>query len=395
MWRIHVILISILMLGQISKAQNWFFNKTDIRVDSLPQKVFLQLRYEIGRIANTNTDAIKYIESHPYQAVDVRFGMFGYGKRKWHQLHHYPTYGLGVGKYFFQPSDNILGNPVVAYLFFNETPFRFKRASIGYDFSMGLAFHWKAYDSQTNPDQLVIGSAVAGLLGLKVQYELALTERVGATFGIGINHFSNGRIRSPNRGLNLYGIHASIRYGLSQPRSDSPKTSTTTSPEKISYVLAPFKPFYEFYAVGSIGFVTTFQDRDNPAIYYMAGSASVDAARHYRYKGKYGLGFDWSYDESLKVVYQNDYPGGVPTNLLYWPGIHLSHEYMVHRWTFITQAGVNLKVTGDKGTGFGRVAIRYDLGEHVFIRVGLRVYKTIVSDFIEWGVGYSVYKGTR
>ena len=142
----------------------------------------------------------------------------------------------------------------------------------------------------------------------------------------------------------------------------------------------------------SLGVTTTFQDKDIPNFYFLTGSATLDVARHYGYKGKYGIGFDWSYDESLKEVYQPDYPSGVPTSLLYWPGVHLSHEYMIHRWTLITQAGINLKDISDKGMWFGRLAFRYDVSKSIFLRVGLRVHKTVVSDFIEWGVGYSYYR---
>ena len=374
-------------------AQNWFFNKSDIVNDSLPQKSFLQLRYQIGRIADTKTDAVNYIESNPFQSIDFRYGFYGYGRKKWHQLHHFPAYGIGISKVWFQPIDNILGNPYATYLFFNEPLARFKKSSLGYDFSLGLAYHWKPYDTNSNPEQKVIGSAVTAMVSFAIQYEFKLSDRLDGTIGLGINHFSNGRIRSPNRGLNLYGLNTSIRYRLGHSTAHKKANITFKESKNIHYPTESFKSLYEFYLVGSAGVVTTFKDINNRNIHYWIASGSIDVARHYSYTGKYGVGVDWSYDESLKVAYANDYPASaVPTRLLYWPGIHLSHEYMIHRWTFITQVGINLKTVGDKGTGYGRVALRYDLSKHIFIRAGIRVYKTVVSDFIEWGVGYAYYK---
>ena len=381
-----ILMCAMVLPSHLCNAQNWAFNHVDIPSDSLPQKSFLQIRYQIGRLGDTKTAGIKYLEANPFQSLEVRYGRYGYGRKRWHLVHHYPTYGLGASQFFFKPSGNILGNPTTTYLFFNESVVRFRNSSLGYDFSMGLAYNWKPYNTQNNPDQLAIGSAITGFLGLALQYDFKLSDRFEGTLGTGIQHFSNGRMRSPNRGINLYGLNASIRYRLNLPDASANKSEL----QKINSPIERFRPCYEFYVVGSIGFVTTFQDRDNSGIYYMAGSASIDAARHYGYKGKYGVGFDWSYDESLKVEYRASYLAGVPTHLLYWPGVHLSHEYMIHRWTFITQAGVNLKTVGDKGAGYGRVAFRYDLSKHIFLRVGLRVYKSIVSDFIEWGVGYSV-----
>ncbi len=390
--------LKILIIGFISfittssGAQNWFFNAADIQQDSLPLKAFLQFQYQFGGIADTKTQGVQYIDTNPFQSFDFRFGVFGYGRKKWQQLHHYPTYGVGINKFLFQPKDNMLGNPFSTYIFFNEPVFRFKTSSLGYDFSIGLAYNWKPYDQYTNPEQKVIGSAVTSFVGMGLQYELRVSDRLDATFGINLNHFSNGRIRSPNRGLNLYGINTSLRYRLGQIKSTEHKSSSFTFHEP-KRIIEPFEPMFEFYAVASAGAVTTFQDINNRSLYYRAASITLDAARHYGHSGKYGLGIDWSYDESLKVLYQNDYPSGdVPVNLLNWTGVHLSHEYIIHRWTLITQAGVNLKVVGDKGSGFGRVALRYDLSRSIFLRVGLRIYSTFTSDFIEWGAGYSYYK---
>ncbi len=374
-------------------AQNWFFNRSDVGIDSLPQKSFLQLRYQIGRIADTKTDAVDYLEANPFQSIDFRYGFYGYGRKKWHQLHHFPTYGIGLSKVWFQPTDNILGNPYATYLFFKEPFAQFKKSSLSYDFSLGLAYHWKRYDTNSNPEQKVIGSSVTAMVGFIIQYEFKLSDRLDGTIGIGVNHFSNGRIRSPNRGLNLYGLNTSVRYRFGPGTPQKKANGIYRESKNIHHPIEPFKSLYEFYLVGSVGVVTTFRDINNRGIYYWIASGSIDVARHYSYTGKYGIGMDWSYDESLKVAYENDFPGSaVPTHLLYWPGIHLSHEYMVHRWTFITQAGINLKAVGDKGTGYGRVALRYDVSKHLFVRAGIRVYKTIVSDFIEWGVGYTYYK---
>ncbi len=392
MVRILVFVVISSLVTITARSQQWDFISADSGVDSIPQRTFFQFQYQVGRLGNTNTDAIKYIESNPYQAFDLRYGIIGYGKKTWHQLHHFPTYGIGISKVLFQPRDNIIGNPLAAYIFYNQPVFKFRNSSISYDFSFGLAGNWKPYDEQTNPEQKAIGSAITGLLGLGVQYHFKLSGRLDGSLGIGLTHFSNGRIRSPNRGINLYGVNTSIFYRLG---SGGNKTHLEQDRASIRYPninseIPTFKPRIEFYAVGSLGAVTTFQDINNRSLYYLAGSISLDVARHFSYTGKYGVGLDWSYDESLKVVYQNDYPNGnVPVNLLYWPGVHLSYEYMVHRWTFISQVGVNLKVVGDKGTGYGRLGLRYDLSKHIFLRVGLRVYKSLASDFIEWGIGYS------
>jgi hypothetical protein len=375
-------------------AQNWFFIKTDTALqDSFPKNSFIQIRYQLGKFANSHTEGVKYIEANPLQAVELRYGIEGYGRKKWHMLHHYPTYGLGVSKYWFKPTENILGNPIATYLFFNQSFLQSKRSSFGYDFSIGLSYNWKPYQTQNNPAQNVIGSAINVFVGFALQYDVTLSKQIDLIIGPGVSHFSNGRVRSPNRGVNLYSGNASLRYHLSRNQEGQNKSKRSYRGVRIKHHLESFKPLYEFYTVGNVGIVTTFQDVDKPSIYFWASSINLDFARHYSHIGKYGIGIDWFYDGSLKETYQNKFSNNeVPARFLFWPGVHISHEYMVHRWTLVTQAGLNLKMRGDKGLWFGRFALRYDVSKSIFVRAGVRVYQRFYSDAIELGLGYAFYK---
>lgn len=375
-------------------AQNWFFNKADsANQSSFPKHGFLQLRYQHGGFFPSGDSGVQHIEKNSFDALDVRYGFRGYGRKKWHQLHHYPTFGLGVTKFFFHPKDNLFGNPFATYLFFNEPIAQFKKSKLAYDFDVGLSYGWKPYNPQSNPDQKSIGSPVNFIFMLGLQYEFELSHRLEGSIGANLNHISNGRIRSPNRGVNQYAANISLRYQLSSLKSKrNNKNSDYLMPANIHHTIDTFRSMLEFYVVGSAGVVTTFKNIDNQ-IYYLASSLTADVARHYRYNAKFGAGLDLFYDASLKENYELQYPtGNVPSRLFYWPGVHLSHEYMVHRWTLITQAGLNLKVPQGKGLWFARIGLRYDVSKSIFLRASVRLYQKFYSDFIEWGVGYSYYK---
>ena len=382
------------MCVHISHGQNWFFIHADtVDQQAFPKTGFSQVRYQRGGFMPSGDSGVQYIEKNPFNAVDVRYGLIGYGRKKWQQLHHYPTFGFGITKFFFQPNDNLLGNPFATYLFFNEPLVQFKKAKLAYDFSVGISYGWKSYDPQTNPDQQAIGSSVNFIFMLGLQYEFRISNRLEGSMGANLNHMSNGRIRSPNRGINQYAGNVSLRYRLaplkSGKRNSDLNFSTLTN---IHHNINPFVSMLEFYAVGSAGVATTFKNKDNH-IYYLVASLTTDVARHYRYNAKFGAGLDLFYDASLKEDYQSQYPpGNVPSHLFYWPGIHLSHEYMVHRWTLVTQAGLNLKTPKSKGLWYARLGLRYDLSQSVFLRASVRLYQKGYSDFIEWGVGYSYYK---
>jgi len=388
-------LILLTLSVHLVSAQNWFFNKADSADQRMfPKYGFVQLRYQHGGFLPSGVDEVEYIEKNPFNAIDIRYGLTGYGRKKWQQLHHYPTFGIGVTKFFFQPNDNIFGNPFATYLFFNESIVRFKKSKITYNFDVGLSYGWKPYDSLDNPEQRVIGSSVNFVFMLALQYEFKISNRLDGIIGANLNHMSNGRIVSPNRGVNLYAGNVSLRYKL-RPSKQKKYTGgdlTFMPPPNIYHDIDPFKSMIEFYGVAAAGVATTFKNKNNH-IYYLVSSLTLDAAKHYSYSGKLGAGLDLFYDGSLKEDYESEYPSGnIPSHLLYWPGVHLSHEYMVHRWTLVTQAGLNLKVPKDKGIWYARLGLRYDLSKVIFVRASVRLYQKFYSDFVEWGVGYSYYK---
>jgi hypothetical protein len=379
-------------------AQNWFFNRADSADQrAFPKHGFAQLRYQHGGFIPSGAEGVRYIESNPFDAIDIRYGLTGYGRKKWQQMHHYPTFGIGVTKFFFQPPTNIFGNPFATYLFYNEPVVQFKKSKIAYDFDVGLSYGWKPYDSLSNPDQTAIGSSVNFVFMLSLQYEFKISNQWDGIIGANVNHMSNGRIVSPNRGVNLYAANVSLRYRLkpARPKHFCGSDLNSSPPPNIHNDIDPFKSMVEFYGVVSAGVATTLKDKDNH-IYYLTSSLALDVAKHYRYSGKFGAGLDLFYDGSLKEEYTSTYPSGnIPPHLLYWPGVHLSHEYMVHRWTLVTQTGFNLKVPKNKGLWYGRIGLRYDVSKAIFVRATVRLYQSFYSDFIEWGIGYAYYKIKR
>lgn len=396
-YRMYKSAISILFLWLLSNtcsAQDVFFSQTDSADQRFfPKHGFLQVGWQTGKLLDTHTDGLDAVEQHPFYALDIRYGVYGYGRKQWHQLHQYPAFGVGLTRFWFTPTDNIIGNPLSGYFFYHETLLDTRRSALAYDFSLGLSCLWKPYDPQTNTEQRAIGSAVNVSVSFKLQYALTLSPRMDLLAGAGVDHFSNGRVRSPNRGLNMVSLNVATRYRL-RPRKPSGYEGVLSyqAPTRLAHDITPFHRLYECAVLGTASIVTTFKDINNRSNFFWTSSASVDLARHYSYTGKYGIGFDLFYDGSVQQHYQPRYGHDVPTHLLWWPGIHVSHGYMIHRWTFTTQAGLNLNGPSNKGSWYGRIALRYDLSRRLFIRSGIRVYDTFISDFIETGIGLAFYK---
>jgi hypothetical protein len=385
MFRTYLLLAIIGFSAHTLLAQDVFFNAADTAKRSrFPRYGFIELHLQPGKLIGSGTEGLRYIERNPVYNADLRYGLMGYGRKKWHALHRFPAFGVGIGIYRFRPSHNILGNPWSTYVFYREPLSARQHSTLAYDISVGLSYGWKPYDSLANPEQKAIGSPVNVMVSLALRYQLNLSNRVAIAIGPAISHFSNGRTRTPNRGLNLYGMQAAIRYNLPAHRKGWPRFA-----ENIPYSAQAFEPRWEMYAVGGLGIVTTFNDiNTNRHRFYWTTAVSADAARQYSYTGRYGMGIDWFTDGSIR----QDVRGDAPFDKLQWWGVHISHEYLVHRWSIVTQPGLYFHTSGDKGSWFGRVALRYDLTQRLFLRGGVRIYKTFRSDSIEGSIGYTFWR---
>jgi len=104
-----------------------------------------------------------------------------------------------------------------------------------------------------------------------------------------------------------------------------------------------------------------------------------------------GLGVDFFYDESLNEQH------GTPENSLpfaqefYW-GTHIGHEFMIQRFRVVTHLGITLAQREYKGKWYGRIGLRYDFTKRLFFRSTLKFPAGFKADFIEWGIGFSMYK---
>lgn len=122
---------------------------------------------------------------------------------------HYGVYqGVGVARHDF---NHYLGSPVSVYLFQGAPIARLsRRLTLNYEWNFGLAMGWNAYNAETNPDNLVIGSKATAYIDLDIYLRYILSRCFDINAGVSASHFSNGNTEYPNSGLNTAGV----RIGL-------------------------------------------------------------------------------------------------------------------------------------------------------------------------------------
>ena len=164
-------------------------------------------------------------------------------------------------------------------------------------------------------------------------------------------------------------------------------------PEFIWHDLPKFHGFWEYYFSASGGVTTSVDNIENRDLYYGAGSLQLDVARHLAYISKITFGFDYFFDGSLAEEYADEYGGkdNVPNSKLSYPGIHVGHELMIHRFTILVHYGRTFEDIKGRGNWYARVGGRYDITQNFFAKVALKTPGGFVADFIEWGLGVNFY----
>lgn len=378
-----------------SKAQTLDFHRSDTTNSGQKHPIFkhVSFRPQYGLHFPTGVDELEEsVERNPFIALDFRYGVQGYGYRKWHQFFKYPTYGIGYYQAIFTPADNTLGNPSAVYMYFNAPFKRWEKSSFNYDVSVGLAYNFLNYDPESNPNQTAIGSEANVHFAATLEYAFALSENWDGGVGVNVTHFSNGRSRTPNKGVNLLSLTARFSYKLDPKLWKGEKLAgQSKNPELIRHEIPDFHKRWSYAVVLSGGVTTSVDSIQDRNLYYGAASGTFDVYRHYGYTGKLAAGVDWFYDGSLAEEYASEYNGkvNVPSSMLHYFGIHLGHELLVHRWTLITDLGLALPEPEGRGSWFARVGLKYDFTEHLFGKIALKTPGGFIADFIEWGVGWN------
>lgn len=359
----------------------------------LPPVTAVTLKVMYGNPLTTDVPVLEEtIENYPSKSVELRIGVGSYGRKMWQQLDHYPDYGFGFYQCRLLPADNPLGQPRAVFFYYNQSLLRTGRFSLNYDFASGMSFNFRPYDPVTNPRQVGIGSKKNGYVSLDLEGRVRLSDRLSLGIGINHNHFSNGRIRTPQRGINLVSVNGSLTMHFIDPvsRRKYGYGQGSPLPAPVKHELPQFSPRWEFYTVGNAALATPGNNYKDRETVYSIYTASFAVARHYSFKGKIVACFDVFYDESLSELY------GVPLEELprkdkYYHGLMAGHELMINRFTFVTLMGLTLDNRDVKGNWYSRMALRYDVTRHFFLRVALKLPDNWESDFIEWGAGFNVY----
>jgi len=335
--------------------------------------------------------------SNGYGSIELRTGWQTKGKHDWEKRYNYPSYGIGWYSGYVGDTE-IFGNPHALFGFITFPVTRGKKNILQIEPALGLTYNLKPYNPKDNSINDAIGARFAVYFALHVGGKYRLNREVDLLYGFDMTHFSNGRTVTPNMGLNMAGVSAGFRYNFNAMQ------------RKVDNSLHPTTILEARPTIGKYEKAARIRE-DNISIYQAIGKVQnpIDAGtnKHYitsstvlEYQHKFNtfhgatVGFDAFIDPSAKDTAQN--PLNKNDRASFFPGAHIGYDFMFWKLTVKFQIGFNLSGIGKelKGNTYIRPAVRYEFNKRFFGQLGLKTFKGATADWVEFGVGYKIFRKT-
>jgi len=335
----------------------------------------IEIQTGIGYIGQ-HTDILSYYITGHVPNVNINIGKKLTGNKQWHKLYAYPEIGLGY--YFAYLNNEYLGSAHAVYSYI-KLPFTKKemRLKPTFDFAIGLTYISTPFDIETNYQNRVIGTHFNVYFKAGFGFDYKLNDNFVINSVIGVNHYSNAKIKTPNLGINVLNINVGVKYLLKSPEIIE-KEYTNTDYKK-----------NEFLVVYGSGIKATPKPLNRR---YYASSLVFDYYHRVSQKSKFGLGIDGFYDGSLSY-----YPSGdTVCEVKHWSddfllGAHLSYALIFNKVSYNLQLGYylhdKLNINGEIYT---RIGLRAYVTKRILLNLTLKTHFA-KADLLEVGIGYKIF----
>lgn len=298
------------------------------------------------------------------------------GSQEWHSVYNYPEFG----GYFLQQDfkNEYLGSNYAIGAQYN---FYFLNRHLQLKVSQGLAMTTHKHDNQTNYKNGAFGSRFMENTNFGLAYSKQdIFQGFGLRAGFLFTHFSNGKIKSPNSGINTYNFDVGLTYEFGKkheflPIIDSIKVKFT---ERIKYNIILRSGVNESYVIGS----------GQKPFFHIGTYADKRLNR----KSAIQFGTDIFLTLSQKEIIKFKsiaYPeSGITTDLDYKRvGVFVGHELFINKISVETQVGYyvydQLKTDGNV---YDRVGMKYYISPKIFAGVGVKTHG-FMAEAVEFSVG--------
>lgn len=356
--RVQFILVLCISLGGFltAQAQEW------------------ELSYFRGAILKHNDQMSHLVESHP-QALLLQYYLQPDSQKPWQQHYNFPKYGFSLLYQDF--ASPILGEAYAAGV---HLDFYAVNRQLQFQISQGIAYVNKPYDKLTNPKNNAFGSHLLSSNRFAVQYKPEqLVGNWGVQLGLHLQHFSNGRTKMPNSGINTVNLAVGLNYNPKAWEEPLRDTALVSIAEPLHYWAHLRGGVNESSIVGS-GL--------DPFWHLGVG---IDKRWCYSSAWQVGVDLFWtkSVDEYIRYMVQA-YPdryGNQAKADYFRLGLMAGHEWFFDTFSIETQLGTYLyKDFAYEADVYQRLGFKYYLTPRFFVSASLKSHG-FRAEAVEWGGG--------
>ena len=363
--RVLVCGVLLLFFGRVSAQET---GETDaIDVNFLRSNIMLH-----------SPDLAQLITGHP-EGVMVSFSKRTNGNEEWESLYNYPDYG---GYFLYQDFKNEkLGKCYAVGAHYN---FYFWNRNLVFKASAGPAVTTHPYNKQTNSKNAAFGSKYMANINFFVNYKKDnIFDNFGVQAGIAFTHFSMGRMKSPNSGLNTIGLNIGVNYNFSELQYR--KIDTTVSRMKM---VEPIR--FNFVMRGGVNESPVIGSGQKP-FYHIGAYADKRLNR----KSALQLGAEVFLTTSNKeyirfrsIAYPED-PIDINTDYKR-VGVFIGHELFINRISIEAQLGYYVYDPAKFDTViYDRVGMKYYFSKNIFTGVSVKTHG-FLAEALEVGIGIRI-----
>lgn len=319
-------------------------------------------------------EALGYLVQDDVYAYDLSLGFPTYGKNYWEKLYRYPIAGAGYS-FWSLGNDKVFGKAHALYSFINIPFLREERFSLNYQISFGGAYFPKRFDEYENYLNRAIGSHVNVYIRLGIDGRIKLVPNTELVVEAGLSHFSNGKTKSPNYGLNAGSFSIGISYLFNA------SAATIHEPE-----IPGTSKLYIQSVIYSAG-IKVYDNLLNKK--YFATAVSYNLERVINPKNRVGLGSDFFYDGSIREALASE-DGKLENDFekLIRFGLHGSYSVRYKQLIMGTQVGHYLYSKCTILTPFyNRISVQYLFPNNMIGSIAIKTHMG-KADCLEWGIGY-------
>ena len=320
-----------------------------------------------GNIIKHTEDVGHLISGHP-DGFLVSYNWKTFGKKEWEQVYNYPDYGISF--HYLDFKNQYLGYNVALGLHYN---FYFFNRNLMFRISQGIGMTSNPYDKETNNKNNAFGTKVMDNTYFMLQYKKEnLFNRIGFQAGFMLTHFSNGRFKAPNSGINTVALNVGLNYNLTNEKEEFIVDSLPPSAsykERIKYNIA-------FRTGISEGPVPHLGQRQ---FYHIGLYADKRIGR----KSALQLGTDVffsrylnDYIDFVSVAFPPGHESYAASDTDYKRvGLFVGHELFINKLSIETQLGYYVYKPFDYEIDiYQRIGAKYYLYKNLFTGVGLKTH---------------------